>query len=228
MRLTILSAVVALLVFTGCSEPKPTIKDVPHLGVTVARAMGLGYWRNLGRLAFTWTHAPSGTVRSYEWHPRKGTVVARFGAAAEGRTAQTLRLNEPVPADQAEYHRAWVNDSYWLALPLMMLDDGSEIAELGELEVPGFPALGKPRALEVRYAEDEGYTGGDRYVLYVGQDDLPVAWAFHRGGAEEPTVVTTRGRRRRANGISLPTLFETADGKTFIEITELTAEPASG
>jgi hypothetical protein len=225
MRSTILTAVV-LVAVGGCSEPKAPKKAVPQLAERVARAMGLEFWRDLGRLGFTWKHLPSGRVRSHVWHPQRGSVEVRFGTTAEGQTSQTLRLTEPVPAEQAGHHKAWVNDSYWLALPLLMLDDGSEITELGEVEVPGFPKLGKLRALDVRYAGDEGYTGGDRYVLYVGSEDLPVAWAFHRGGAEEPTVVTTRGRRRRANGISLPTLFETAGGQTFIEIEDLTAEPA--
>jgi hypothetical protein len=135
-----------------------------------------------------------------------------------------------LPADAAESdvnaHKAWVNDLYWLILPLLALDDGSESRAISETEVPGFPALGKVRALDIRYDKTEGYTGGDRYVVYIGADDLPVAWAFHKGDAEEPTLVTTRTPRRLVNGISLPVRFDKADGTTFIEISDVTAEPA--
>ena len=59
-----------------------------------------------------------------------------------------------------------------------------------------------------------------------GADDLPVAWAFHKGGAEKPTVVTTRSPRRLANGISLPVRCEKPDGSALIEFSDVTAEAA--
>ncbi|MHC4937496.1 MAG: hypothetical protein ACYTHK_00830 [Planctomycetota bacterium] len=224
----------ALIALTACRsespEPSaPVSKGVPERALRMARAMGLDAWRGLGRLGFTWKHIPKGLVRSYEWRPRESTVEVRVGTTADGQTSRTV-TSGPLGADAAEddrkLHRAWINDSYWFLFPLLILDDGSEIKDLGPQPVPGFPGLEGTHALDVRYPAEEGYTGGDRYVLYIGADDLPVAWAFHRKGAAEPTLVCTRGARRRVNGISLPTRFEKADGGLLIEIAGATAEPA--
>jgi len=224
------SFLLPLLCVAACGRDTakpPPAKPIPELAQRVADAIGVDAWRKLGRLSFTWTHLPSGRVRAYEWRPRDGFVEVRVGTPEDGQSS--IRIpSGPLPAgapqDQVSAHQAWVNDIYWLMLPLLALDDGSELRAIPETEVPGLPALGKLRALDVRYAKGEGYTGGDRYVVYVGKDDLPVAWAFHKGGAEEPTLVTTRAVRQRANGISFPTRFEKADGTTFIEISDLSAE----
>jgi len=223
-----IAALVALLAFAGCGKEAHR-KAIPELAQRVADAMGVDAWRKLGRLSFTWKHLPSGRVRSYEWRPREGDVQVRVGTPEDGQSSAHVSsgaLPAGASASDVEMHKAWVNDVYWLALPLMALDDGSEIRAVSEAEVPGFPALGKLRALEYRYPADEGYTGGDRYVVYIGADDLPAAWAFHKDGAKEPTLVTTRAPRRLANGISFPVRFDKADGTTLIEIADLTAEPA--
>jgi len=204
-------------------------KELPELARRMGRAMGLDAWRGLERLGFTWKHLPSGRIRSYEWRPRKRTVMVRTGTIQEGQVSQEVPSG-PLPSDASDserrLHQAWVNDSYWVLFALLIFDDGSHLADLGEANVPGFSGLGSTRALEVRYPADEGYTGGDRYVLYIGEDDLPVAWAFHRGGSDKPTLVTTRGPRRRANGISFPVRFEKADGTILIAVADVTAEPA--
>ena len=220
----------ALLALAACGAPEPEpaatppAKQVPDLALRTARAMGLDAWRDLGRLQFAWKHIPKAKARSYDWRPRAGAVTVR-----DGELSQTVPSGA-LPADASEsarkMHQAWVNDSYWVLFPFLILDDGSELKDLGAQPVPGMPKLAGTRALDVRYPADEGYTGGDRYVLYIGEDDLPVAWAFHKAGAQEPTIVTTRGPRRRVNGISLPTRFEKADGTVVIEVADATAEPA--
>jgi len=113
---------------------------------------------------------------------------------------------------------AFVNDSYWFLFEYLIRDDDSTKRELGRTAVPGFPQLGERRAIEV------DYRGGDRYVLYLGDDGIPVAWAFHKAGAEAPTLVTTRGKRGDFGGLPLPTEFAKADGTVVIRIEDIGIE----
>jgi hypothetical protein len=101
-------------------------------------------------------------------------------------------------------------------------DTGARFEDLGPVDVPTLPALGARRALRVAYgAQSGGYTPGDAYVLYLGDDLLPVAWAFHKGGAEAPSLVTTWEGYTSAGGLRLATRFCKADGTPFITIEDL-------
>jgi hypothetical protein len=213
-----------LLLVLGCGPaseaPAPTPGEA--LAAEVADAVGLSAWRELSHLRFTWRHVPKGIERTYEWTCASGKVVVTRGE----NTVEIPRERPGPDAGEEEIgaHKAFVNDSYWLLFPLLMTEDGSEKRDLGVQEVPGFPGLGERRALDVRYPAEGGYTPGDRYVLYLGDDHRPVAWAFHRGGAEEPTLVALRTARREVAGLSLPTRFEAPGGKLLIEIPILEAE----
>lgn len=219
-----LATLPVLLLVLGCGQtenrkPPAPAKSLPEPGRRLLEAIGFEAWKGVRILNFTWNHAPSGRVRSYVWKIRDGVVEASRGAdravfPADGPGPDT----EPIAK---ELHKAFVNDVYWLAFPLVAAGDGSVWSDLGEVPVPGLERLGRSRAIAVSYGGDEGYTPGDRYVLYLGADDLPAAWAFHRGGADEPTLVTTREARLDMGGVNLPTRFLTADGKLFIEITGL-------
>jgi len=207
----------------ACGEAPSAGKQLPELARAILGERGLDGWRRLEKLEFTWKHVPSGRVRSYAWSPGERTVTVTM-AVSEDRKATATIPSDELPPDASDLdrtmHEAFVNDVYWFAIEFMMLQDGSTLRDLGERPLPGgfadLPATA--RALEVNYPPDEGYTGGDRYVLYV-KDAEAIAWAFHRGGAKEPTLITTREQRVDFDGVSLPTRFKTPDGKTFIEIT---------
>jgi hypothetical protein len=108
----------------------------------------------------------------------------------------------------------------------LVWDAGLSFEDLGEQPVPQLPKLGKRRALAMRYGKQGGYTPGDHYVLYLGEKDLPVAWAFHKAGAKEPSLVTTWEDYVTRGGLTLPTRFKTPDGTTVIRIVDLRVETA--
>lgn len=205
-------AALALLLFQALPAA-----DGRALADEVAAACGADAWSAVAQLTFTWHHRPSGRLRSYEWDPVAGTV-----AVTQGEATTTVPVAGPEdPADEAAVaaHRAFVNDSYWLLFPLHLAwDAGLELDDLGEGPVPGMRILGTTRRLAVRYPAEGGYTPGDTYVLYLDADGLPVAWAYHPGGAEEPKLVTSREGRVALGGLSLPTRFQLPTGEAFITI----------
>lgn len=192
------------------------------LAARVADASGADAWSDVRKLSFTWTHHPSETERSFAWYPGEGSVTVTYGDEITD-----VPLNAIDSPELRKAHAAFVNDNYWMLFELHLdWDDGVTFTDLGERAVPGFDDLGSRRALEVRYTGEGGYTPGDAYVLYLGDDDRPVAWAFHRGGDSEPSLVTTRQDWRTEAQISFPTRFTTEDGETFISITAVEVETA--
>lgn len=186
----------------------------------VAEAAGVENWSDVERVAFTWKHLPSGNARSFEWHPAEDSVAVTYKGTTTHIHTASIETD-----DQRRAHAAFVNDHYWMLFELRLaLDTGVEFEDLGPKAVPGFDDMGDRRALRVHYTGDAGYTPGDAYVLYLGEDDLPDAWAFHRGGAEEPSLVTTRQDWSEAGGIRFPTRFVTADGTAFITIEDVTVD----
>jgi len=207
--------------FVVLLSASPTVAaDGDALARRVAETAGVENWGDVERVAFTWKHHPSGNARSFVWHPAQDSVAVSFNGTTTRIHAGSIETD-----DQRRAHAAFVNDHYWMLSELRLaLDTGVEFEDLGPTAVPGFDDMGDRRALRVHYTGDAGYTPGDAYVLYLGDDDLPDAWAFHRGGAEEPSLVTTRQDWSEAGGIRFPTRFVTADGTTFITIEDVTIE----
>jgi hypothetical protein len=186
----------------------------------VAEAAGLAAWEQVERIHFAWHLLPKDLRRTYDWDVRAGHVTVSSSAG-------TITIpTAAVPADDAAAvaaHQAFVNDSYWLLFPLHLAWD-DVMTLVATSVVPGFPDLGERPALDVRYPTTGGYTPGDRYVLYLGDDHLPVAWALHTGGADEPTLVTRWDGYAEHGGLRLATRFSTSDGKPFIVMEELRIE----
>lgn len=104
---------------------------------------------------------------------------------------------------QSAYGR-WVNDAYWLMVPLKVLDPGVS-RRLLEPE-------GETRRLELTFA-DVGLTPGDRYVLEIDPEGRLVRWEMALEGMEagdEPTGVTFEGHTT-IGPLTLP-LEHTAEG----------------
>lgn len=105
---------------------------------------------------------------------------------------------------QSAYGR-WVNDAYWLMVPLKVLDPGVSRRVL-EPE-------GETRRLELTF-DSVGLTPGDRYVLEVDPEGRLTRWEMALEGAEpgdEPKGVTFEGHTA-VGPLTLP-LEHTAEGE---------------
>lgn len=92
---------------------------------------------------------------------------------------------------KAEYlknaYAAWINDTYWLAMPYKLLDPGVTLAYEGRETIDGTSY----DVVKLRF-DDVGLTPGDRYWAYVNRDTgLMDRWAYHLQSMEpdaEPTA----------------------------------------
>ena len=83
---------------------------------------------------------------------------------------------------EAAYQR-WVNDTYWLLMPIKLFDPGVHREHLGSFE--GDEEL---EVLELSF-EEVGLTPGDRYELRINEAGEVVSWLMDLEGSDEPREV---------------------------------------
>lgn len=122
------------------------------------------------------------------WTTREGAlndvVVTLETRAACGHVDGDAAAGEALEALGESAHGRWVNDAYWLMVPLKVLDPGVQRRVL-EPE-------GETRRLELTF-EGVGLTPGDRYVLEIDPEGRLTRWEMTLEGSEpgeDPKGVT--------------------------------------
>ncbi len=157
-----------------------------------------------------------GASRQWRWWPRTNVVSRQV----DGET-YTYDRDEMSDADR-EVDRQFINDSFWLSPPLHVSWAGPDVrvADEGEASMP--IGDGEARKLVVAYpADGGGYTPGDVYELFLDDEGLIRAWVFRRGGAEEPTLVTTFSDYVLVSPLRIATEHRNADGSFRLYFTDV-------
>lgn len=142
------------------------------------------------RFTFNVTRGDSTTSRTFEWNPHSNVVVYTEPGQEEPLRFDRDELDGASEAVIAA-DKKFINDSYWLMFPVhLMWSEDELIKPVGEKEAPISAEL-VPTVSIVYPSEEGGYTPGDRYDLYLNEENRPIEWTFHRGGAEEASLANT-------------------------------------
>jgi hypothetical protein len=244
------SNVIRLLVFgllvlttVSCSrqqQPQPPAAPAPAANKTtpitaeqIAKVYGLDSFDQIEAIRYTWNAEFPGVniSRSWVWEPRKDQVSYE-GKDKDGKPVKATyirsQLNKQADNVKNEVDPAFVNDNYWLLFPFHaywdksanVTDQGSKLLPLGG---------GSAVLLVVKYPSDGGYTPGDAWDLYVGNDNRVEQMVYHRGGPKKPSLVTTTWEAYKKAGPLLVSTDHrgTADGNQVrIFITDLAVKMA--
>jgi len=217
---------VGVLVLAGSSwaQSRPPILE------EIAKTYGLDSFGNVEGIRYTWNGEITGLFKAshvWEWEPKTGKVTFE-GTDKDGKPVKVSYVRSELnsaPANVKEVvEPSFVNDNYWLLFPLHAYwDKSATVTDEGMQKLP----LGKGTAekVVVKYpAEAGGFTPGDTWELFVGQDKRVEEFVYHRGGDKKPTLVTaTWVAYKKAAGLLFSTDHRgTADGKPLhISITNL-------
>lgn len=164
--LTLLLGLALLLAATGDDAAMKLAKQI-HA------ASGGPDWGKVSRIGFTFNvHEGDKQLVSakHDWDVRGHADTVTW----DGKTV-TVKLGEKNETGDAKAaHQRWTNDSYWLLMPLKLLDGGVKLAHGGTQSIDGQPC----EVLKVSF-ENVGLTPGDQYNLYVDpQTHLVRAWDY--------------------------------------------------
>jgi hypothetical protein len=203
-----------LLILPAASGAQP----LPPVAQQMAKTYGLDSFGEIEAIRYTFT-IEGAFSRTWEWHPKTDTVSYE-GRDKEGKSVKvTYRRSEVGSQSDAVKNQidpAFVNDQYWLLLPLHVAWDGASVTDEGMHDTP----LAKTPAqrIVVKYASS-GYSPGDTWELYVGSDKRVVEMTYHRAVPvpKLPNLVNAKWEGYKKAG---PLLFSTehhgtADGQPF-------------
>jgi hypothetical protein len=212
-----LLAISMLLILPATSEAQ----QLPPLAKQMAKTYGLDSFGKIEAIRYTFTIPGLVPPRTWEWNPQTDTVSYE-GKDKQGKpvkvTYKRSELSSQSDAVKNEIDPGFVNDQYWLLLPLHVAWDGATVTDDGKHETP----LRKTSAerIVVKYTPGDGsYSPGDTWELYVGPDKRVQEITYHRAAPEPhlPNLVnaTWEGQKKAGPLLISTEHHGTADGNPF-------------
>lgn len=200
---------------------RDTAEATPFVPTTeaekIAYANGYAQWEAVKQLNFTFNVERGDNIvaaRSWSWKPQSGEVTM----ASSNDTISYNRSSIDSTAQAAD--RGFINDKFWLLAPYQLIwDEGTTITTV---ENAPSPIAGTPlKKLTITYGNDGGYTPGDAYDFYYGNDYIVKEWVFRKGNIEEPSMITTFDEYRTYNGITVATSHTNKEGNFRLFFTDI-------
>jgi hypothetical protein len=175
-----------------------------RLAGEVMKASGSENWPSVRRIVFTFNVEQDGKTllsAKHDWD------VAKCSDTVQWKDKKvTIDLKDPpTSGDGKDAYQRWVNDTYWLLMPLKLKDEGVTLTS---------PA---PNVLHLSF-RSVGLSPGDQYDVYVDPTThLPVKWDYMP--APDKKTTGTWEDYMTSGGLTLSTrhLF----GDKLVTITEL-------
>lgn len=197
---------VLILIVSCKSESKKeeaTLVETKELTVAekIAEAHGLESWNNVTKIDFIFNvdRGDNHFERSWQWEPKTNNI----SMISTKDTVRYNRMNMDSTAIKTD--GGFINDKFWLLTHFNLVwDEGIELSEpIKELAPISKTELNK---ISMTYVGDGGYTPGDAYDLYYGDDYLIKEWVFRKANAKEPSLITTYEGYQDFGGLKIATI----------------------
>ena len=182
----LITVLLILSVFYSCKQEAKKETIAPEKEFTTAEkiaiAHGIEQWKNVSKIQFTFNTPRS--ERSWTWEPKTQNVIL----ISKGDTIAYNRSN--IDSTSIGANKAFINDKYWLLAPFQLVwDQGTTISE----PVNDIAPLSKieMHKITLTYPSEGGYTPGDAYDFYFGDDFIIKEWIYRAKNSEEPSLITT-------------------------------------
>jgi hypothetical protein len=220
-RVTMIRVAFVVLVFVVLAASSWAQQRPPILE-KIAKAYGLDSYGQIEAIRYTWNAQFPGVnlSRSWVWEPKTGKVSYE-GKDKDGKPVKVSYMRSELvsqsDAVKDEVDPGFINDNYWLVFPFHAYwDTSATVTDQGMQKLP--IGKGSAKRVVVKYpTEVGGYTPGDTWELYVGNDNRVQEFIYHRGGPKKPSLVTaTWAGYKKAGPLLISTEHRgTADGKPF-------------
>ena len=203
---------VLILAATASAQQRPPIIE------KIAKTYGLDSFGQIEAIRYTFNVDSAGLnlARSWTWEPKTDQVTYE-GKDKSGKPVKVTYLRSQLGSQPAEVKAdtdpGFLNDNYWLLLPIHFFwDANAAVEDVGMQKLP--QGTGSAEKVVVKYPSGGGYSQGDTWELYVGTDGRIDEMAYHRGGPGTLDVIAAWTDYKKAG----PLLFSldhrgTRDGK---------------
>jgi len=184
----------------ACKQNTETIQPEKELSIAkkIANAHGFENWKQVSEIQFTFNVDEDSThfERSWIWKPKTNQVTAIT-------KNDTINYNRnKIDSTLTKTDGGFINDKYWLLVPFQLIwDEGATLSAPIKETAPIIKSeLSK---ITITYPNEGGYTPGDAYDIFFGDDFLIKEWVFRKDNQKEPSMMTTFENYQDFNGIKI-------------------------
>jgi hypothetical protein len=216
------AAALVMLLFVCCFSVY-AYSEESSISEKIAEAYGVKGFDKVEEIKFTFNVRKGETEarRSWIWRPKENLVTFSGGGTDKPVTYSRKEITADSPDSLREIDAHFINDQYWLLFPFHLVWDSGMKVELAGENVKFPMGKGSGRMVSVIYPPTGGYTPGDRYDLFLDDNDMIAEWIYRRGGSETPTVTASWDDNRRVGPITISLNHPGADGKFRVWFTDV-------
>ena len=214
----VLFFLILVIVLSACkneSKDKEPQKEV-SIVERIAEANGLENFSDVKELQFTFNVKTNDTVRTsrqWTWQPKINRVTLTTPDS-------TVTYNHKTEAVQHEWvDQRFINDQYWLLFPFHLVWDEMEWEHTQEATAP--ISGEQMQRVTVKYPAGAGYTPGDMYEIYFGEDLMIREWVYLSGGSRENPFPATWEDYEDFDGIKIAKMHSNKDGSFELFFTDV-------
>lgn len=200
-----------ILLLMGCKQKPETKAAKKELSIAerIANAHGFENWKNVSEVSFTFFGK-----RNWTWNPKTNDIslITKNDTIKYNRTQMDSTITK--------FDRGFINDKFWLLIPFQLVwDEGLTISDPIKTESP--ISKTKMNKITIIYASDGGYTPGDAYDIYYGEDYIIKEWAFRKGNKPEARLINTFENYQDFSGIKLALDHKKAEGNWNLKLSNV-------
>jgi len=172
----------------------------------IADANGFKNWKNVEEIKFTFNVDRDTThfERNWTWKPKTNDITATSDKG-------TLSYNwSDMDSTAYKTNGGFINDKYWLLAPFQLVWDADNISHTLSKETEAPMSKKTMQKLTIVYGNVGGYTPGDAYDFYFGEDLIIQEWVFRKSNQKEPSMVTSFEDYKLINGLNIATMHKMA------------------
>lgn len=197
-----------LFISTSSFIVTKTIVQEEDILKRIANANGFENWKNVEEIKFTFNVDRDSThfERQWTWKPKTNDITATSDKG-------TISYNWSA-MDSVAYktNGGFINDKFWLLVPYQLVWDADNITTTHSPQAEAPISKKQMQKLTIVYGNEGGYTPGDAYDFYFGEDLIIQEWVFRKSNQVEPSMTTTFEDYKMINGLNIATMHKMAEG----------------
>lgn len=213
-------AVLLIVITSSFIIPKNIKKEIIQEDTIlekVANANGLQNWKDVEEIKFTFNVDRDTThfERTWTWKPKTNDITA---TSAEG----TIDYNwASMDSIANKTNAGFINDKYWLLAPYQLVWDADNVSHTHNKESVAPMSKKAMQKLTIAYGGEGGYTPGDAYDFYFGDDLIIQEWVFRKSNQAEPSMITSFEDYKMLKGLNIATMHKMGEGNFKLYFTNL-------
>ncbi|APQ16496.1 hypothetical protein [Maribacter hydrothermalis] len=223
MKKIIVLSIILSSILTACktdnNKVKTEVAEDTQLTVLekIANANGFAHWKDVASIKFTFNVDRDSThfERTWLWETASNEVTMMT-------RQDTITFNrKAVDSTMTATDGGFVNDKFWLLAPFQLVWDQKNFTYKHKENTEAPISKTKMHKLTTVYGNDGGYTPGDAYDYYFGDDYIIKEWAYRKENQEEPNMVTSWEDYKTLNKLNISMMHKRPDADFSLYFTEV-------